>query len=92
MAALLALAGGSRARCRPRGRSASGTYALNATAIGTPTVLLVDSIAGAGIAALVRTSAPAGYDGLVNRVRWTLSAVLPPSATQSSVGFVARIR
>lgn len=36
--------------------------------------------------------APAGYDGCVNRVRWTLSALLPPSATPSVVAFVARIR
>jgi uncharacterized repeat protein (TIGR01451 family) len=36
--------------------------------------------------------APTGYDACVNRVKWTLGSVLAPSATQSSVVFVARVR
>lgn len=36
--------------------------------------------------------APLGYDGCVNRVRWSLSQPLPPSPTQSTVTFGARIR
>ena len=37
-------------------------------------------------------SAASGYDACVNRIRWTLSAALAPSATQSSVSFDAIIR
>lgn len=36
--------------------------------------------------------APAGYDALVNRIRWTLDMQLAPSTTLSEVGFVAKIR
>lgn len=37
-------------------------------------------------------AAPAGYDGCVTQVRWTLSAPLPPSGTPSSVQYVGRVR
>jgi hypothetical protein len=37
-------------------------------------------------------AAPAGYDGCVNRVRWTLVAALAPSGTQSVLTWMAMVR
>jgi uncharacterized repeat protein (TIGR01451 family) len=64
----------------PAGITATVAYSKDAGATWT----YVPASGGGG--------APAGYDANVNRIRWTLSAVLPPSATSSSVGFIARIR
>jgi len=77
---LVSLKVGSVSSTLPAGVSASVAYSSD----GGTTWVYSPLSGGFGQAA--------GYDGCVTTLRYTLSAALAPSATQSTIQYVARVR
>jgi uncharacterized repeat protein (TIGR01451 family) len=77
---LVAFKLGSVTSSLPPGMAAAVSYSID----GGSTWTYTPTAGGCGV--------PVAYDGCVTTLRYTLTPALAPSATQSTIGYVARVR